>query len=134
MTRTHRPELEVAALSGEVDAVMRGIVDRLMLLPHADGASLSTVDGDLAFFGVCAGEDSALEGKTFRLEDTLGLVCVETGELTVLRRTTGPEVDRCLTPGAASIAISSVKVHMGDLLRASKRATRGRRAKPRART
>ena len=109
MTRTHRPELEVAALSGEVDAVMRGIVDRLMLLPHADGASLSTVDGDLAFFGVCAGEDSALEGKTFRLEDTLGLVCVKTGELTVLRRTTGPEVDRCLTPGAASIALAPLE-------------------------
>ena len=59
---------------------MRGIVDRLMLLPHADGASLSTIDGDLAYFRVCAGEDLPLEGRTFRLEETLGAVCMS-GEL-----------------------------------------------------
>ncbi|MGN6797463.1 MAG: ATP-binding protein [Gaiellaceae bacterium] len=100
-----RPGLEVAALSGEVDAVMRGIVDRLMLLPHADGASLSTVEGELAFFGVCAGADAPLEGRTFRLEETLGATCMN-GEIAVLRSTTGPEVDRCLTPGAASIALA----------------------------
>jgi PAS domain S-box-containing protein len=102
---TLRPELEVAALSGEVDAVMRGIVDRLMLLPHADGASLSTVDGDLAFFGVCAGADTPLEGRRFRLEETLGATCLK-GDIAVLRKTTGPEVDRCLTPGAASIVLA----------------------------
>jgi PAS domain S-box-containing protein len=104
-----RPELEVAALSGEVDAVMRAIVERLMLLPHADGASLSTVDGDFAFFRVCTGEDASLQGKTFRLDETLGAACTETGELTVLRRTTGQEVDRCLTPGAASILLAPLE-------------------------
>ena len=103
-----RPELEVAALSGEVDAVMHGIVDRLMLLPHADGASLSTADDEFAYFRVCAGEDLQLEGRTFRLEETLGAVCMG-GELKVLRRTTGPEVDRCLTPGAASIALAPLE-------------------------
>ena len=74
-----RPELEVAALSGEVDAVMRGIVERLMLLPHADGASLSTVDDEFAYFRVCAGADLPLQGQTFRLEETLGATCVGGG-------------------------------------------------------
>jgi PAS domain S-box-containing protein len=98
-------ELEVAALSGEIDAVMRGIVEQLMRLPHADGASLSTVEDDLANFRVCAGEDLPLQGRTFRLEETLGAVCMD-GELTVLRKSTGPEVDRCMTPGAAAIALA----------------------------
>jgi len=105
---TPRPDLEVAALSGEVDAVMRGIVERLMLLPHADGASISTVDDGFAYFRVCAGEDLPLQGRTFRLEQTLGAMCVN-GELAVLRKTTGPEVDRCLTPGAASIALAPLE-------------------------
>jgi two-component system, cell cycle sensor histidine kinase and response regulator CckA len=105
---SNRPELEVAALSGEVEAVMRGIVDRLMLLPHADGASLSTVDDEFAYFRVCAGEDLPLQGRTFRLEETLGATCIG-GELAVLRKTTGPEVDRCLTPGAASIVLARLE-------------------------
>jgi PAS domain S-box-containing protein len=104
-----RPELEVAALSGEVDAVMRGIVDRLMELPLADGASLSTIDEESAYFRVCAGADLPLQGRTFRLEETLGAVCLDTGDLTVLRRTTGPEVERCLTAGAASIVLAPIE-------------------------
>jgi PAS domain S-box-containing protein len=104
-----RPELEVAALSGEVDAVMRGIVDRLMRLPHADGASLSTIDDHTAHFGVCAGADLPLQGRTFRLEETLGAACLDTGDLTVLRRTSGPEVERCLTPGASSIVLAPLE-------------------------
>ena len=88
-----RPDLEVAALSGEVDAVMQGIVERLMLLPHAAGASISTVDDEFAYVGVCAGADLPLQGRTFRLEDTLGATCLRV-DLAVLRKTTGPEVDR----------------------------------------
>ena len=84
---------------------MRGIVDRLMQLPLADGASLSAVDDESAHFGVCAGADQPLEGRTFPLDETLGATCIG-GELAVLRRTTGPEVDRCLTPGAASIVLA----------------------------
>ena len=61
-----------------------------------------------AFFSVCAGEDLPLEGRTFRLEETLGATCIG-GELAVLRKTTGPEVDRCLTPGAASIALAPLE-------------------------
>ena len=103
-----RPELEVAALSGEVDAVMRGIVEQLMRLPHADGATISTVDGGFSYFRVCAGEDLPLQGRTFRLEETLGAACVG-GELAVLRKTTGPEIDGCLTPGAASIVLAPLQ-------------------------
>jgi PAS domain S-box-containing protein len=104
-----RPELEVAALFGEVDAVMQGIVDRLMTLPRADGASLSTIDDEQAYFRVCAGADLPLQGRTFRLEETLGAACLAAGGIAVLRRTTGPEVARCLTPGAESIVLAPLE-------------------------
>jgi PAS domain S-box-containing protein len=104
-----RPELEVAALSGEVDAVMRGIVDHLMALPHVDGASLSTVDGELAYFAVCGGLDLELQGRTIRIDETLGVECLRAGKLIVLRHTTGPEIERCLTPGAASILLAPLE-------------------------
>ena len=100
--------LEVASLSGEVRAVMAGIVDGLMEFDGVDGASLSTVDGDLAHFTVCAGADLPLEGRTMALDETLGIECVHRGEVTVLRTTTGPEVSRCLTPGAGSIVLAPV--------------------------
>ncbi|HZQ81346.1 MAG TPA: PAS domain S-box protein [Gaiellaceae bacterium] len=105
MTGSLRPELEVAALHGEVDAVMRGIVDRLMELPLADGASMSTLDDGIVEFRHSAGEDLPLEGRSFPLEETLGAACIERGDVTVLRQTTGPEVDGSLTPGALSIAL-----------------------------
>ncbi|HEY6961939.1 MAG TPA: PAS domain S-box protein [Gaiellaceae bacterium] len=101
-----RPDLEVAALSGEVDAVMRGIVDRLMALPHADGASLSTIEGDIAVFDVCAGADEVLQGRRIPMDETLGVHCFDTNDLVVLRRSTGPEVDSSLTPGAATIVLA----------------------------
>ena len=105
MTSPLRPELEVAALHGEVDAVMRRIVDRLMELPLADGASMSTLDDGIVEFRHSAGEDSPLQGRSFPLEETLGAACIERGDVTVLRQTTGLEVDGSLTPGALSIAL-----------------------------
>src|SRR5207248_1264036 len=75
----------------------------------ADGASLTTIDDEFAYFRVSAGEDGALQGRTFRLEETLGVVCLDAGDLTVLRTTTGSEVDRCLTPGAASIVLAPLE-------------------------
>src|SRR5581483_2774709 len=105
VTGSLRPALEVAALHGEVDAVMRGIVDRLMELPLADGASMSTLDDGIVEFRHSAGEDLPLEGRSFPLEETLGAACIERGDVTVLRQTTGPEVDGSLTPGALSIAL-----------------------------
>jgi PAS domain S-box-containing protein len=101
-------QLEVAALSGEVEAVMAGIVERLMELEGADGASLSTVEHERAYFVACAGEDAALAGMEFALGDTLGVQCVEAGELVVLRATDGPDVNRCLTPGASAILLAPI--------------------------
>jgi PAS domain S-box-containing protein len=103
--------LAVAGLSGELDTVMRGIVWHLMNLPGADGASLSTLNEelDLAHFAVCAGEDAALEGRTMPLSETLGDECLRHRDLTVLRATTGPEVSRCLTPGAGAIVLTPVE-------------------------
>ena len=101
-------QLEVASLSGEVDAVMQGIVDRLLELPGADGASLSTVDGELAYFRVAAGADAALLHQTLPIDETLGVECLRRGGVTVLRATEGPEVQRCLTPGAGAIVLAPI--------------------------
>ena len=101
-------QLEVASLSGEVDAVMQGIVDRLMELPGADGASLSTVDGDLAYFRVTSGADAALLHQQIPIDETLGIECLRRGAVTVLRATEGPEVQRCLTPGAGAIVLAPI--------------------------
>jgi PAS domain S-box-containing protein len=101
-------QLEVASLSGEVEAVMAGIVERLMEIEGADGASLSTVDDEFAHFVSCAGEDLPLEGRRLALADTLGAQCIEAGRIVVLRATTGPDVSRCLTPGAGAILLAPI--------------------------
>ena len=71
-------QLEVASLSGEVDAVMQGIVDRLMELPVADGASShhDRYHQDSAHFRVACGADEQLLGQTFHLAETLGNECL----------------------------------------------------------
>ena len=87
---------------------MQGIVDRLLELPGADGASLSTVDGELAYFRVASGADAALLHKTLPIDETLGVECLRRGGVTVLRATEGPEVQRCLTPGAGAIVLAPI--------------------------
>ncbi len=98
-----RPELEVAALSGEVDAVMQDIVERLMALPHADGASLSSTDGESATFRVCVGEDLPLLGQTYRINETLAGEVLRNRDLVLVREET--QLDRSLTDGAGTIAL-----------------------------
>ena len=100
---------DIEVLSGEVEAVMRSIVERLLELPYVDGASLSTVEDGFANFIVGLGADAELQGRVIPLEETLGALCVERGGLVVLRKTTGPEVDRCLTAGAASILLAPIE-------------------------
>jgi PAS domain S-box-containing protein len=99
-------QLEVAALSGEVDAVMQGIVDRLMSIPGADGASLSTIDEEHAYFKVASGADTALLDRTLPLGETLGNECLHGGGVTVLRSGSGAE--RSLTPGAGTIVLAPI--------------------------
>jgi len=99
-------QLRVAALSGEVDAVMQGIVERLLELPGADGASLSPVDGELVSFRVCLGSEATLLGKAFQLSETLGAECARTGELQVLRAENGGELAESLTSGAGTLVLA----------------------------
>ena len=65
-------QLEVASLSGEVIGVMHGIVERLLELRLADGASISTCADGIAHFDVALGADEPLQGLTYPLDDTLG--------------------------------------------------------------
>src|SRR4029078_8870634 len=85
-----------------------GLVDRLMKLHGADGALISTIDEDFAYFRVCAGEDELLLGRTLPLGETLGQECLRTGEGAVLRTTTRGAGTRCLTPGAGAIVLAPI--------------------------
>jgi PAS domain S-box-containing protein len=101
-------QLEVASLSGEVHAVMHSIVERLLELPLADGASLSTCTEGVAHFEVSLGADGPLQGLTCPLADTLGAECVRTGELHVLRGSDGADMDLSLTPAAGAIVLAPI--------------------------
>jgi PAS domain S-box-containing protein len=109
VTNLVEQQLEVASLSGEVLAVMHGIVERLMELPGADGASLSEIDDRYAYFTVSTGADRELHGRRIPLGETLGHVCVERGDVAVLRATDGTEVERCLTAGAGAIVLAPIE-------------------------
>jgi PAS domain S-box-containing protein len=101
-------QLEVASLSGEVHAVMHAIVERLLELPLADGASISTCADGLAHFEVALGADGPLQDLTCPLRDTLGSECVRTGELYVLRGSDGADMGRSLTTNAGAIVLAPV--------------------------
>ena len=101
-------QLEVASLSGEVVSVMNGIVDHLMALDGADGASLSTIEGDDAFFKVSKGADEVLLGRCMPLDETLGGACLD-GELRVLRAGLDDEVARSLTEGAGASVLAPLQ-------------------------
>jgi two-component system cell cycle sensor histidine kinase/response regulator CckA len=101
-------QLEVASLSGEVHAVMQAIVERLLELPLADGASLSTCADDVAHFEVALGADAPLQDLTCPLGDTLGSECVRTGEVHVLRGSDGADMGRSLTTNTGAIILVPV--------------------------
>ncbi|HEV2591606.1 MAG TPA: PAS domain S-box protein [Gaiellaceae bacterium] len=101
-------QLEVASLSGEVQAVMHGIVEYLMRLEGADGASLSAVENGYAYFKVSLGADTPLQGRIIPLGETLGGRTVQTGELAVLRAGEGSTLDESLTAGAGVIVLVPV--------------------------
>ncbi|MDX6449969.1 MAG: hypothetical protein QOH16_18 [Gaiellaceae bacterium] len=101
-------QLEVASLCGEVHAVMHAIVERLLELPLADGASISTCIDGIAHFDVALGADGPLQGLTCPLADTLGSECVRTGELHVLRGSDGADMKRSLTANAGAIVLAPI--------------------------
>ena len=101
-------QLEVASLSGEVHAVMHAIVESLLELPLADGASLSTCADGVAHFEVSLGADAPLQDLTCPLDETLGVECVRTGELHVLRGSGGANIERSLTANAGVIVLTPI--------------------------
>jgi len=101
-------QLAVASLSGEVQDVMEGIVARLLELPHADGASLSTIKDGVARFAVSRGADLPLQGKTFAIEETLAATCAATGEVQVLRGASGSDLSGSLTVEAGAIVLAPI--------------------------
>ncbi len=101
-------QLEVASLNGEVHAVMHSIVERLLDLPLADGASISTIAEGIAHFDVSLGADAPLQDLTCPLADTLGSECVRTGEVHVLRGSDGADMQRSLTSGAGAIVLAPI--------------------------
>jgi PAS domain S-box-containing protein len=107
-------QLEVASLSGEVTGVMHGIVERLLELPLADGASISTCADGIARFDVALGADAPLLGVTCPIGDTLGAECARTGEAHVLRASDGADMERSLTAGAGAIILAPI-VYDGEV-------------------
>jgi two-component system, cell cycle sensor histidine kinase and response regulator CckA len=101
-------QLEVASLSGEVHAVMQAIVESLLELPHADGASLSTVADGMAHFEVALGADEPLQDLLCPLEETLGVECVRSGEVHVLRGSDGDDMGRSLTANTGAVLLAAV--------------------------
>jgi two-component system, cell cycle sensor histidine kinase and response regulator CckA len=99
-------QLEVASLNGEVEAVMQGIVEHLMRLEGADGASLSTIEDGVAYFRVSMGADEPLGGRTIPLAETLGSHCAATGQVQVLRSSS--TISESLTEGASVIVLVPV--------------------------
>jgi PAS domain S-box-containing protein len=101
-------QLEVASLNGEVNAVMHSIVERLLDLPLADGASISTCSEGIAHFAVALGADAPLQDLTCPITETLGSECVRTGELHVLRGVDGADMDKSLTRNAGAIVLAPI--------------------------
>jgi GAF domain-containing protein len=101
-------QLEVASLSGEVLAVMHAIVERLLELPLADGASLSSCADGMARFEVALGADAPLLNRTCPISDTLGVECVRTGEVHVLRGSDGADMGLSLTENTGAIILTPV--------------------------
>jgi PAS domain S-box-containing protein len=106
-------QLEIASLSGEVRAVMLAIVERLLELPLADGASISSVANGIAHFDVCLGADGPLQDRTCPLDETLGVECVRTGEVHVLRGSDGADMGRSLTANTGAVVLAPI-VYDGD--------------------
>ena len=101
-------QLEIASLSGEPGGVMNAIVERLLELPLADGASISTCHDGIAHFDVALGADAPLQDLNCPIEETLGGECVRTGELRVLRGSDGSEMGLSLTANAGAIILAPI--------------------------
>ena len=105
--RTSDP-LEVAALSGEVDAVIGAIVERLMQLDGADGATCSTIEDGLACFKLSLGKDAPLQGRRLPIEETFGRLAVAKRDV-VLLRAEGERLEESLTADTGAILLAPIE-------------------------
>ncbi|HEV8463135.1 MAG TPA: PAS domain S-box protein [Gaiellaceae bacterium] len=87
------------------DDVLEGIGELLMEIEHADGASLSTLEPDgRRHFKVGMGADAALRDRTFKLEETLGVECLRSRDVVVMR-----DVSNTISSGARAVVLAPVE-------------------------
>ncbi|HEX7083372.1 MAG TPA: PAS domain S-box protein [Gaiellaceae bacterium] len=68
-------QLEIASLTGEIDAVMRAIVEGAREALGGDGAALTVQRGNELVFTVAVGSSAPLEGSSILIDDSLGGRC-----------------------------------------------------------
>jgi PAS domain S-box-containing protein len=107
MTEVERAH-PLTSLGSDVIDVMREIVDQLMELPGADGASLSEVDGQSVHFDVSVGADESLAGRVFSLDEGLGSLSGSIEGPVVIRAETGRFIPNLLVEGAAVVMLAPV--------------------------
>jgi PAS domain S-box-containing protein len=72
-------QLEIASLTGEIDAVKRAIVEEALVSLAGDGAALTAPDGDRLVFAVAVGSSAPLLGSSIASEGSVGGRCFREG-------------------------------------------------------
>ncbi|HEY2326619.1 MAG TPA: GAF domain-containing protein [Gaiellaceae bacterium] len=98
----------LSSLGSDVAAVMLEIVEQLLELPGADGASLSEVTAEGFHFLVSRGTDRALQDTDHGLTDGLGALSLQIDEPVVLRADESGEISGSLTAEAGAILLAPI--------------------------
>ncbi|HEX5450315.1 MAG TPA: GAF domain-containing protein [Gaiellaceae bacterium] len=98
----------LSTLGSDVNDMMREIVEQVLELPGADGASLTEVDGDHFHFLVSLGIDRLLEGTEHPLTEGLGAVSLQIDEPLVIRADPDDDVKDSMTAGAGAIILAPI--------------------------
>jgi PAS domain S-box-containing protein len=98
----------LGSLGSDVVSVMHEIVEQLLELPGADGASLSEIDGESVHFDVSLGADAPLAGKTFTVSDGAGALTLSMDGPVVIRAEPGTTIPNMLLDGAVVIMLAPV--------------------------
>lgn len=98
----------LSSLGSDVNDVMREIVEQVLELPGADGASLTEVAGDRFHFLVSLGVDWLLEGTQHPLTEGLGALSLQIDGPVVMRAAPDDDVKDSLTAGAGAIILAPI--------------------------
>jgi len=98
----------LSSLGSDVNEMMREIVEQVLELPDADGASLTEVAGDHFHFLVSLGVDRLLEGTEHPLTEGLGALSLQIEEPIVLRADPDDDVKNSMTAGAGAIILAPI--------------------------